>query len=44
MHHAIFTFIDADHHTEDWTFMMKDKMVQAHLDLQRAKPQTASVR
>jgi hypothetical protein len=44
MHHAIFTFIDADHHTEDWTFMMKDKMVQAHVDLQRAKPQTASVR
>jgi len=38
MHHAIFTFIDANHHTEDWTFMLPgDKHVQAHIDLQRAK-------
>lgn len=45
MQHAVFTFIDANHHTEDWTFMLKgDKMVQAHLDLQRAKPQEAKVR
>jgi hypothetical protein len=22
MHHAVFTFIDTDHHTEDWTYMM----------------------
>ena len=38
MHHAVFTFIDANHHIEDWTYMMPgDKPVQAHLDLQRAK-------
>jgi hypothetical protein len=35
MHHAVFTLIDANHHTEDWTFMMKDKMIHAHFDLQR---------
>ena len=28
--------IDANHHTEDWTFMMPgDKPVHAHFDLQR---------
>jgi hypothetical protein len=38
MHHAVFTIIDADHHTEDWTFMMPgDKPMQAHMDLQRVK-------
>ena len=37
MHHAVFTIVDANHHTEDWTFMMKDKPVHAHFDLQRAK-------
>src|ERR1700687_5192668 len=38
MHHAVFTFLDANHHTEDWTFMLKgDKPVHAHFDLQRAK-------
>ena len=38
MHHAVFTIIDADHHTEDWTFMLPgDKHLQAHMDLQRAK-------
>ncbi len=38
MHHAVFTVIDANHHTEDWTFMMPgDKHVQAHFDLQRTK-------
>ena len=36
MDHAVFTFIDASHHTEDWTFMMPgDKAVRAHFDLQR---------
>ena len=35
MHHVIFTFIDADHHTEDWTFMMGDLAVHAHVDLHR---------
>ena len=38
MHHAVFTLIDANHHTEDWTFMLAgDKHVRAHLDLQRKK-------
>ena len=38
MHHAVFTVIDANHHTEDWTYMMPgDKPVRAHMDLQRAK-------
>jgi hypothetical protein len=38
MHHATFTFIDADHHTEDWTYMMPgDKPMHAHMELQRAK-------
>jgi hypothetical protein len=35
MHHSVFTIIDANHHTEDWTFMMKDKPMHAHMDLQR---------
>ena len=35
MHHSVFTLINANHHTEDWTFMMKDKPVHAHFDLQR---------
>jgi hypothetical protein len=37
MHHAVFTSIDANHHTEDWTFMQGDKMIHAHVDLQRSK-------
>jgi hypothetical protein len=37
MHHAVFTYIDANHHTEDWTYMMGDKPVHAHFDLQRAQ-------
>jgi hypothetical protein len=36
MHHSVFTIIDANHHTEDWTFMMKDKPIHAHFDLHRA--------
>jgi hypothetical protein len=35
MHHSVFTIIDASHHTEDWTFMMKDKPIHAHFDLHR---------
>jgi hypothetical protein len=35
MHHAKFTFIDMNHHAEDWTFMMGDKPVHAHFDLRR---------
>ena len=38
MQHAVFTVIDADHHSEDWTFVSPDgKAVRAHFDLQRAK-------
>jgi hypothetical protein len=38
MDHAAFTFIDADHHTEDWSFMTPaDKPVEAHIDLVRTK-------
>jgi hypothetical protein len=39
MQHAVFTFIDANHHTEDWTFVVEGKQgptpVHAHFDLQR---------
>jgi hypothetical protein len=36
MYHAVFTFVDANHHSEDWTFMMPgDKPMQAHMDLVR---------
>ena len=38
MQHAVFTIVDADHHTEDWTFLMPgDKPMHAHFDLQRTK-------
>lgn len=38
MHHAVFTIIDENHHTEDWTYMLPgDKPVRAHFDLQRKK-------
>lgn len=41
MHHAVFTFIDENHHTEDWTYMMPgDKSVRAHFDLQRTNVET----
>jgi hypothetical protein len=37
MHHAKFTTIDANHHSEEWTYMQPgDKPVVAHVDLQRA--------
>jgi len=35
MHHAVFTPVDANHHTEDWTFMVGEKPVHAHVDLVR---------
>jgi hypothetical protein len=37
MHHAMFTAVDENHHTEDWTFMVGDKPVRAHVELQRTK-------
>jgi hypothetical protein len=34
MYHAVFTFLDPNHHIEDWTYMMPgDKPVHAHMDL-----------
>ena len=42
MYHAVFTIIDANHHIEDWTYMMPgDKPVHAHFDLQRKKDGSA---
>ena len=38
MYHVVFTIIDANHHTEDWTYMMPgDKPMHGHMDLQRTK-------
>ncbi len=37
MHHSVFTVIDANHHIEDWTFMVGDKPVLAHFDLKRVQ-------
>jgi hypothetical protein len=38
MYHAVFTPIDANHHIEDWTYMMPgDKPVHAHFDLKRVE-------
>ena len=42
MHHVRFTIVDADHHSEEWTFMVPgDQHVTAHFDLQRAKSSSA---
>lgn len=36
MQHAVFTTIDANHHIEDWTYLMPgDKPVHAHMDVTR---------
>ena len=37
MQHAVFTAVDANHHTEDWTFLAQGKPVNAHVELQRTK-------
>ena len=38
MEHAVFTTIDAGHHTEDWTFLEPgNHPVRAHFDLHRAQ-------
>jgi len=42
MHHAKFTFIDANHHIQEWTFMLGDKTVHAHFDLQRKADASAA--
>jgi hypothetical protein len=36
MQQAVFTYIDANHHTEDWIYMMPgDKAMHAHFDVHR---------
>lgn len=36
MYHAVFTIVDENHHTEDWTYLMPgDKQMHAHFDLKR---------
>lgn len=35
MHHALFTLEDANHHSEEWTFMVGDKPVRARVELHR---------
>ena len=38
MHHASFTFVDADHHVEEWTYMSPTNQPgRAHIELVRAK-------
>ncbi|HEX4603822.1 MAG TPA: hypothetical protein VH724_07500 [Candidatus Angelobacter sp.] len=38
MQHAVFTIIDANHHIEEWTYLMPgDKAGRARIELQRAK-------
>jgi hypothetical protein len=38
MGHAVFTMIDANHHTENWTYIMPgNKPVRAHMDLRRTQ-------
>ena len=46
MQHAVFTVVDANHHIEDWTYLMPgDKPVHAHMDVQRVQtPQISQVR
>jgi hypothetical protein len=35
MHHAVFTFADADHYTEEWTYMKDGEGKTEHFDLHR---------
>ena len=43
MHHGVFTIIDADHHVEDWTFMLAgDKPMRARMELHRVKGNEAA--
>ena len=38
MHHAAFTFVDADHHIEEWTYMTPaHQPMRAHIDLVRTR-------
>jgi len=35
MHRVVFTFVDANHHTEDWQFLDHGKEMVEHFDLQK---------
>src|SRR5260370_4527152 len=38
MEHAVFTILDANHHTEDWTFFLEGKPAErGHIELHRTK-------
>ena len=42
MQHAAFTVVDADHHIEEWTYMMPgDKPIRARMEMQRIKDKNA---
>ena len=38
MHRVIFSFPDADHHTEEWIFLQDGKEARERFELQRQKP------
>lgn len=45
MQHAVFTIIDANHHTEEWTYLLPgDKRMSGRMDLHRVRTEQASVR
>jgi len=45
MQHAVFTIIDADHHTEEWIFRLpNDKTMGGRMELHRVTQQQASAR
>ena len=38
MHHVVFTFVDENHHSEEWTFMMPgDNPMRVRIDLERTQ-------
>jgi hypothetical protein len=43
MNHVVFQWIDADHHTEEWTFLQDGKEKHERFDLQRVKGSGASM-
>jgi len=38
MHKAVFTVVDADHHTEDWYFIQDGKEMHERFEMTRKKP------